>query len=103
MISLCLCVLHNNTAIDARNSVFNIKFTQKHQILYAKPAVNRKINFKVPLLGRMKTYAKYCGGLQTGSVVRLVGIEYKHSDAFNEAFDSIFQKIATYLSQINRK
>ena len=53
----------------------------------------------VPPLGRMNTNAKCCGGLQTGSVVRSVAIECKHGDAF----DSIFQEIARYLSQINRK
>ena len=71
--------------IEVRNSVCNIKCT--------------KLNFIVPLLGRMNTYAKYCGGLQTGSVVRSVAIECKHGDAF----DSIFQEIARYLSQTNRK
>ena len=31
LISICLCFLSNNTAIDACNSVCNIKCTKKHQ------------------------------------------------------------------------
>ena len=56
---------------------------------------------EVPPLGRMNTNAKCDGGLQTGRVVRSVAIDCQHGEG--DAFDSIFQEIARYLSQINRK
>ena len=55
-----------------------------------------KINFIVPPLGRMNTNEKSGGGLQTGSVVRSVV-----NVSMAMLFDSIFQEIARYLSQIN--
>ena len=71
--------------------------------MYAKATMNvRKSCCKPKItitLGRMNTKAQNREGLQTGTVVRSVAIECKHGDAF----DSIFQEIARYLSQINRK
>ena len=73
------------------------KMYAKASMIVHKSCRKPKINFIVPPLGRMNTNVKYCGGLQTRTVVRSVAIECKHGDAF----DNIFQEIARYLSQIN--
>ena len=42
LFSLFFCFLRNIIAIEARKSVFNMEFTQKHQRLYAKADFKRK-------------------------------------------------------------